>query len=123
MSLSDLGYRFLRVARTHAANLANELQREVTTWAADRERRRGRFPGTEGFFQRDPELEKHFARLELPYGSGSDEARKAWRNLLKKYHPDKHSDDPDQYRVATELTAELTRSYQEIVRAYDEGIL
>ena len=120
MSFADLGYRFLRVARNHVSSFVRDMGREVDEWSKRRTTERGRFPGTRGFYQRDEELEKHYARLEIPYGSDEETAKRAWRELLKRFHPDRHAEDPEQYSAATELTTELTRSYQEIVRAIGE---
>ena len=63
---------------------------------------------------RDPRLAGLYANLEVPYGSDLDLVRQSWRRLVKKYHPDRHGSDPERRRVATELTAELTRAYREL---------
>ena len=62
----------------------------------------------------DPGLARCYANLEIPYGSGLEEARRAWKRMLKKYHPDLHARDPEKRRVANQLTAELTKAYREI---------
>ena len=63
---------------------------------------------------RDPRLAGLYANLEVPYGSDLNLVRQSWRRLVKKYHPDRHGSDPERRRVATELTAELTREYREL---------
>lgn len=65
----------------------------------------------------DPVLAKFYANLEIPYGSDLATAKAAWKNLMKKYHPDRHSQDAEKRKVANELSAELTRAYQELERA------
>jgi len=65
----------------------------------------------------DPKLVGYYANLEIPYGSDLETARQAWKRLLKKCHPDLHAGDPEKRRIANELSAELTRAYQEIERA------
>lgn len=62
----------------------------------------------------DPVLARYYANLELPYGANLVTVRQAWKNLLRKYHPDLHSHDPDKRRVATELTQGLNRAYEEL---------
>lgn len=62
----------------------------------------------------DPVLARYYANLELPYGADLITVRQAWKNLLRKYHPDLHSHDPDKRRVATELTQGLNRAYEEL---------
>ncbi|MDA0839028.1 MAG: J domain-containing protein [Planctomycetota bacterium] len=67
----------------------------------------------------DPKLAGFYANLEIPYGAGVDKARHAWKNLLKKYHPDLHHHDPEERRIANELTSQLTRAYREIEKAHN----
>jgi DnaJ-domain-containing protein 1 len=67
----------------------------------------------------DPKLAGFYANLEIPYGSGADTAKRAWKNLLKKYHPDLHHEDPEERRIANELTSQLTRAYREIEKAHN----
>lgn len=62
----------------------------------------------------DPVLARYYANLELPYGADLITVRQAWKNLLRKYHPDLHSHDPEKRRVATELTQGLNRAYEEL---------
>ena len=66
--------------------------------------------------RQDPSLAVYYANLEIPYGSDISTAKKAWKNMMKQYHPDLHSSDPKQRKVANELCAELTRAYQELAR-------
>lgn len=62
----------------------------------------------------DPELAGYYANLEVPYGSDLDTVRQAWKKLLRKYHPDLHSTDPEKRRIATELTQGLNHAYREL---------
>ncbi|MCL4704681.1 J domain-containing protein [bacterium] len=62
----------------------------------------------------DPVLARYYANLELPYGADLVKVRQAWKNLLRKYHPDLHSHDPEKRRVATELAQGLNRAYEEL---------
>lgn len=74
--------------------------------------------GTDG--HRDPEndhdaaLARWYANLEVPYGSNIDVVHKAWKCLLRKYHPDLYSKDASKRKVANELTQGLNRAYQEL---------
>ncbi|QPJ65131.1 MAG: J domain-containing protein [Candidatus Nitrohelix vancouverensis] len=52
-----------------------------------------------------------YANLELQPGATKDEVKKAWRRLMKQYHPDLHSQDPQKKQVAEELTQRLTEAY------------
>lgn len=65
---------------------------------------------------RDPRLAQLYAQLECPYGADLTAVRKAYRKMMRKYHPDMHSGNPDKQRVATELTQRLTMAYNELRR-------
>ncbi len=60
------------------------------------------------------ELAQHYASLETPYGSDLATVKKSWRRLVRQYHPDLHSDDPEKERVAQELTQGLNKAYEAI---------
>ena len=62
----------------------------------------------------DKTIRDYYANLEVPYGADLDTVRAAYRELMRKYHPDRHSGDPERERLATQLTQELTRAYQAI---------
>lgn len=60
-----------------------------------------------------------YSRLEIPPASTIDEAKKAWRKLMRKYHPDRHQGDERKREVATKIAASLTESY-ELIKEYRE---
>jgi len=64
--------------------------------------------------RQDPEIAKYYANLEVPYGSDLETVHKAWKDLLRKYHPDLHSDDPEKVRIANELVQGLNQAYAEL---------
>ncbi|MFQ5715930.1 MAG: J domain-containing protein [Nitrospinales bacterium] len=59
----------------------------------------------------DP-LAGYYANLELPPGSSGKEVKRAWKRLMRKYHPDLHSADPEKRKTANELTRRLTEAYR-----------
>jgi hypothetical protein len=60
---------------------------------------------------KNEKLAQYYANLELPYGANLEEVKKAWKKLLKQYHPDKHSLDEEKRKVATVLTQKLNEAY------------
>lgn len=58
------------------------------------------------------DLVKHYAALELRPGATLAQVQSAYRELVAKYSPDKHAQNPDKHRAAVQLVAELTRAYQ-----------
>jgi DnaJ-domain-containing protein 1 len=63
--------------------------------------------------QRSSEAERlrWYRTLELEPGASLEEIRKSYRRLLKQYHPDRFAKDPEKYKVATEVTRNITVAY------------
>jgi DnaJ-domain-containing protein 1 len=60
----------------------------------------------------DAATRQAYANLEIPPGSDFEAVRKAYRTLMRKYHPDLHNDRPENQKAANELTQKLTDSYK-----------
>ncbi|MFK7824868.1 MAG: J domain-containing protein [Oligoflexales bacterium] len=76
-------------------------------------------PPNEETHQRDatqaPEdtLEReYYENLELPINASFDEIKLSYRNLIKKYHPDRYHSDPSKQVLAEQITAKLNAAYQ-----------
>jgi DnaJ-domain-containing protein 1 len=57
------------------------------------------------------EVRQAYAALELPVGADFEAVRKAYRALMRKYHPDRHATTPEKQKAATELAQKLTHAY------------
>ncbi|NOY91629.1 MAG: DnaJ domain-containing protein [Deltaproteobacteria bacterium] len=64
---------------------------------------------------RHKQLRSYYANLELSPGASAEDVKRAYRSLMRRYHPDKHADDPEKYRAATELARSLTEAYQALL--------
>lgn len=84
--------------------------------AASAGARRGPAPSA-----RDPRLAQLYAQLECPYGSDLTAVRKHYRAMMRKYHPDMHSRNPEKQRIATDLSQRLTMAYNELRRLLSAG--
>ena len=62
--------------------------------------------------EKDREVLQAYANLELPRTAKWGEVEARYREMLARFHPDKHRNDPDRYRVALDVVAGLTRAYQ-----------
>jgi DnaJ-domain-containing protein 1 len=80
-------------------------------WERAFEAAQGRAGGPHGS---NPEADRvrWYRTLELEPGAELPEVRKAYRRLLKQYHPDKFAKDPEKYKVATEVTRNITAAYE-----------
>lgn len=69
------------------------------------------------------ELYKDFMRLGLAPGASLDVCKAAQKRLLKKHHPDRHSETVYSAHIATEITVTINIAYDRIYRWYNFGIL
>jgi DnaJ-domain-containing protein 1 len=63
----------------------------------------------------DP-IARAYASLEVKPGSDFDTVRRAYRNLMRKYHPDRHTATPEKQKAANELAQKLTEAYKTLER-------
>lgn len=57
-------------------------------------------------------LKRAYAALEVREGSDFETVRRAYRDLMRKYHPDRHAGSPEKQRAANEVTQRLTEAYK-----------
>jgi DnaJ-domain-containing protein 1 len=57
-------------------------------------------------------VRRAYAALEVPPGSNFETVRRAYRTLMRKYHPDLHTSTPEKQKSANEITQKLTDSYK-----------
>lgn len=60
-------------------------------------------------------LLQYYANLELPPFAPLEEVKRAYRDLMRRYHPDRHAGDPERQKAAHELAQSLTRAYEALV--------
>jgi DnaJ-class molecular chaperone len=87
------------------------LQRGVEKMRLEQERMRDEV----GPLAYHAKVRQAYARLEVPYGAGLDIVRPAYRRLMRKYHPDRHSGDTQREKLATEIAQKLTAAYDLLV--------
>ncbi len=64
-------------------------------------------------------LEKKYYRiLELEYGSDFNSIKKAYKRLLKKYHPDLFQNKPEKLKSAQEVTRQINEAYTYFERKF-----
>jgi DnaJ-domain-containing protein 1 len=60
----------------------------------------------------DDAIRRAYAALEVTAGSDFETVRKAYRRLMRKYHPDHHTGSAEAQRAANEVAQRLTASYK-----------
>lgn len=71
--------------------------------------------------QLDARLQRCYNRLEIPVGSDLATVRRAWKEMMKQYHPDRYGNAPEKLETATRLCQELTEAYLELSRFLKES--
>jgi DnaJ-class molecular chaperone len=115
--LSDLKNRTFGASQKPLHELSDaELENELLRRRRDRAERRGRPAKSDpAVSPQKKQLAQCYANLELEEGATLDQVKSAYRELMRKYHPDKHLGDPDRHKAATELAQSLTQAYQTLV--------
>ena len=109
-----------RTATRHPAAdpLLREAERELEEYL-----RTGRAPGPDpgraAFGRRRPgpvpeRLRRDFANLGLEPSASLEQVRRAHRQLLSRYHPDRFAQDTDKQLLATRITQILNASFRRI---------
>lgn len=94
-----------------------ELEEEILRRRRARAQRTGRRPDDDRREALNPQrkqLRQYFANLELEPGASLEDVKRAYKDLMRRYHPDKHVGDPDKHRAATELAQSLTEAYRNL---------
>ena len=61
---------------------------------------------------------KYYKILELEYGSNFNSIKKAYKKLLKKYHPDLFQSKPEKLKSAQEVTRQINEAYTYFERKF-----
>ncbi|MEH0155800.1 DnaJ domain-containing protein [Limibacter armeniacum] len=54
---------------------------------------------------------EYYEALELPNGAPYTEIKKAYRKLMKIYHPDLYNNDPEKFKIAQEVSLKINEAY------------
>lgn len=57
-------------------------------------------------------VQKAYAALEVPPGSDFETVRRSYRALMRKYHPDHHTESPEKQKAANDIAQGLTQAYK-----------
>ncbi|MCB9229149.1 MAG: J domain-containing protein [Deltaproteobacteria bacterium] len=113
---------FIRLQKIIRANLHTRISgsgERITTenpHAEAKPEQSDEVPPASDFHQKERRYEnemdlKYYSNLELPPGSSPEEIKRSYRQLLKRYHPDRFHLQPDQRALAEEITAGLNEAW------------
>jgi DnaJ-domain-containing protein 1 len=63
----------------------------------------------------DAQLLEWYRTLDLQVGADMAQIKTAYRQLMRKYHPDMHAGSPQKQKAATELSMRVTTAYNSLV--------
>jgi len=63
----------------------------------------------------DAQLAEWYRVLDLSVGADLAQIKSAYRQLMRKYHPDMHAGSPQKQKAATELSVRVTAAYNGLV--------
>ena len=63
----------------------------------------------------DAQVAEWYKTLNLSPGADLAEVKSAYRQLMRKYHPDMHAGNPQKQKAATELSMKVTTAYNALI--------
>ncbi len=73
----------------------------------------------------EPRLKKeaeYYANLEVKYGADFSEIKVSYKELIRKYHPDKHVHSEEKRKIAEEITRKLNEAYNYFEKKFNGNI-
>ena len=68
----------------------------------------------------EDKLAEHYKTLNLAPGADQAAVKTAYRALMRKYHPDMHTVNPNKQKAATELSMRVTQAYNALQAHFSE---
>lgn len=125
--MSSVFKRLWRILEANATARDDDFRREFERWEerlrqkmrvndfdASDDFRRANEPPPKAEPTQDEKLAGYYANLEIPNGSDLETVKKAYRNLMKRYHPDNFAGNPEKQKIATEIAKGLNKAYREL---------
>jgi DnaJ-domain-containing protein 1 len=107
-----------------SAEMSSHLNSKEKKYSDREKRTDDQFSESQDFSKNDSPTssnieDEYFANLELSPEASFEEIKKSYKNLLKKYHPDKyHNDERSEY--AEKITKKLNEAYSYFENKYKE---
>lgn len=62
----------------------------------------------------DPRIAGYYANLEIEPGADLEQVTRAWKKLVREFHPDRYAADPARQAAATRLVQDLNHAHREL---------
>ena len=106
--------RLSRLARSEANSLFDSVSEAAQGVVGDRQGRSVTPPEPDPADAWPPEIREDYAALELPLGADKEAVKGAYREMVRRYHPDRHTGEPAKAELANELTVRIRQSYERL---------
>lgn len=106
--------RLTRLARSEANHLLGSASDAARGFVGNRSASPAPTPESPPADAWPSEIREDYAALELPLGADREAVKDAYRELVRRYHPDLHTGDPSKADVANELTVRIRQSYERL---------
>ncbi len=68
----------------------------------------------------EAQLLEWYRVLDLPLGADMAQIKTSYRQMMRKYHPDMHANNPQKQKAATELSMRVTTAYNGLVSHFEK---
>jgi DnaJ-domain-containing protein 1 len=68
----------------------------------------------------EAQLLEWYRVLDLPLGADMAQVKTSYRQMMRKYHPDMHANNPQKQKAATELSMRVTTAYNGLVSHFEK---
>ena len=114
MGIFDRLSRLAKAEANHLFDSATDKAQDLFSAQGERRPRAPEPQAAEATRQWPRELEEDYASLELPLGANRAAVKDAYHDMMRRYHPDLHHDEPEKAELANELTVRLRQSYERL---------
>ena len=66
-------------------------------------------------------LRRHYETLGVPFGADYETVKRAYRDQLRRHHPDMHAADPRKQEEATGITQRIIIAFRHIKKYHETG--
>src|SRR5574344_2159727 len=107
--------KFIRIDRDGAVSEAKDIPGTIDEPAAGAARPAARGKQRTVYKKITPEIERCYRLLGITVSATLEDIKKAYKEKLKYYHPDRHADNPVLLKVATDKTRQVVEAYKMLV--------
>ncbi len=104
-----------RAASVEAARARKRFEREAEQYAKRAKQRASQTRQTRSRATASPSsssLQRHYKTLGLTPSATAAEVKSAYRKLMRRYHPDRHTENPKKQKAATEKALRVSQAYE-----------